>query len=252
MHRTTPLTSAFIAYTSGGARALVDTINDDVLMQEMKGTFMHGEARDRIESPQNYGFTSVVMPATKGANGMIKECAEAFMSFMGGNRSFPIATVMDDRRFRLKKLKPGDVAFYDHSQQQLHFNKDGAFLTGLTGKKVRFSLADANQQQQGAGATARAEPGDAQSTTGQQQGSQAKGQEARYDKAGKDSKQYVEINPEVTEYVNKKQKLMLQDKDVGVHVQDGKVYLGGDPGKHKFAKVITTDGPSVNVYARID
>ena len=141
MHRQTPLTAGFVGYTSGGCRALVDAISDNPLMQEMKGTFMQGEARDKIESPQNYGFTSVVKEATKGKDGMIQECAEAFISFLGGNRTIPIATVMDDRRFRLKELKPGDVAIFDHLQHQFHFNKDGVFLTGRTDKKVKFQLA---------------------------------------------------------------------------------------------------------------
>ena len=49
MHRQTPLTAGFVGYTSGGARALVDEINDKPMMQEMKGSIMYGETREKIE-----------------------------------------------------------------------------------------------------------------------------------------------------------------------------------------------------------
>jgi len=205
MHRQNPLQQGFVGYTSGGARALVDEISDNPLMQEMKGSFMGGENRQKVESPQNYGFTSVVMPATKGKNGVIEQCAEAYLSFLGGNRSFPVATVMDDRRFRLKELKPGDVAFFDHQQQQFHFNKDGAFLTGLDNKKIRIALHKVEQQQQSGGAAAKdgvsalaAEGGgdsSGSSSSSGSGGSQKKtGQKQRYEKAEKESKRFLDLN----------------------------------------------------------
>jgi len=113
MHRQNPLQQAFVGYTSGGARALVEGVTDTKMMQEMKGSFMMGEAREKIESPQNYGFSSVVLAATKDAKGMIEQCAEAYISFLGGSRSFPVAAIMEDRRFRPMGLKPGENAQYD-------------------------------------------------------------------------------------------------------------------------------------------
>jgi len=205
MHRQSPLTIGFVGYTSGGARALVDKVMDNPMMQEMKGTFMHGEARDKIESPQNYGFTSVVREATKGKDGMIDECAEAFLSFLGGNRSFPIATVMDDRRFRLKELKPGDVAIFDWMQHQFHFNKDGVFLTGRTDKKIKIQLAEPpqDQQQDGAGgksaATTAAEGSTGSSDSSSSGGGKKKGQKQRYEKQGK---QYLEMTKDTTNLVH--------------------------------------------------
>jgi phage gp45-like len=206
MHRQTPLTAGFVGYTSGGARALVDKISDNPLMQEMKGTFMQGEARDKIESPQNYGFTSVVKEATKGKDGMIEQCAEAFLSFLGGNRSFPIATVMDDRRYRLKELKPGDVAIFDWLQHQLHFNKDGVFLTGRTDKKMKFQLAPPPQQQQSSSsgsakvAATAADSGGSDSSSSQSGGQQKpQGQKQRYETQGQ---QYLEMTKDTTNLVH--------------------------------------------------
>jgi phage gp45-like len=148
MYRQTPLSAGFVGYTGGGARALVDTVNDDTMMQEMKGSFMQGEAREKVESPQNYGFTSVVRPATKGKDGQIEKCAEAFMSFLGGNRSHAVCTMMDDRRYRPMGLKPGENAQYDDLGQMTLMRRNGLYL--LTNNNAE----DQQQQQSGDGATA--------------------------------------------------------------------------------------------------
>src|SRR6516225_3990705 len=123
MHRATPLNIAFRSYTAGGSRSLVHSADDGKLMQEMTGGIMSGESRQRIESPQNYGFSSVVTDSD-GQKG-----AETFISFLGGGRSVPIATVMDDRRHRLKDLQKGDTAVFRQKddKQQFHLTQDGGF-----------------------------------------------------------------------------------------------------------------------------
>ncbi len=144
MHRATPLNTAFVSYVSGGARTLIDTVDDGKMMQEMAGTMMFGEARDKVEAPQNYGFTSVVRPATKDKNGKIQASAEGFMSFMGGNRSFPVCSIMDDRRYRPYGLKPGENAQYDDLGQMTLLRRTGLFL---------LSNDNAEDGQQSGGAT---------------------------------------------------------------------------------------------------
>jgi hypothetical protein len=140
MHRTTPLMTAFRAFSAGGARSIVDKIDDGTLMQEMAGNFMKGETRDKVEAPQNYGFSSVVQAATKGKDGQIGECAEAIINFIGGNRSHPVATMMDDRRFRPLGLKPGENSQYDDIGQMTLMRRTGLFLLSLDGP-------DTSQQQ---------------------------------------------------------------------------------------------------------
>ena len=144
MHRATPLNSSFRGYSSGGARSVVDKVDDDKMMQEMNGNFMKGETRDRVESPQNYGFTSVVLPAKKGKDGQIEESAEAFIGFQGGNRSFPVAYVMDDRRHRPYGLKPGENAQYDDIGQMTLMRRNGTYVLSLDSE-------DESQQQQSGG-----------------------------------------------------------------------------------------------------
>jgi phage gp45-like len=65
MHRTTPIDAAFRGYTSGGARSVVEKVDDAQLMQEVKAHFMNRECREHIESPQNYGFTSYTTDSDK-------------------------------------------------------------------------------------------------------------------------------------------------------------------------------------------
>ena len=81
------------------------------------------------------------MPATKGKDGKIEECAEAYLSFLGGNRSFPVATVMDDRRYRLKELKPGENAQYDDVGQMTLMRR------GFLAKACRMTAKTAGARQ---------------------------------------------------------------------------------------------------------
>jgi phage gp45-like len=201
MHRQSPLTAGYVGYTGGGVRALVDEISDNPMMQEMKGSFMVGETRDKIESPQNYGFTSVCMPATKGKDGKIDECAEAYINFLGGNRSFPVAAVMEDRRYRLKELEKGDVAMFDHHQHQMHLNKDGIFITGRTDKKMKFQLFDPPQEEQSSssGKSATTTATDDSSDSSSSGSNRKKGQTKRYDKSGK---QFIEMTKDKTTHAH--------------------------------------------------
>ena len=109
---------------------------------------MKGEVRKDVEAPQNYGFTSVVADASKGKDGQIEQCAEGFMSYMGGNRAFPVCASMDDRRHRLKELAKdaakGATAVFGQKEwgQQYLNTKDGQFITGNKEKKNRMQLVE--------------------------------------------------------------------------------------------------------------
>jgi len=195
MHRATPLNVAFRAYSAGGARTAITSIDDTKLMQQTGANFMKGESRKNIESPQNYGFTSVNMPPDTAGS------AESIVSFIGGSRSLPIMGPTDDRRYRLYSLKPGDVGVFDHLQHQLHFNSDGIFITGRTDKKMKFQLADPPQQggQQGGAAPSQRDTAGGSSSSSSSGDQQTKGQKQRYDKP---TKQYLEINKDTTNLVH--------------------------------------------------
>lgn len=144
VHRTNASQSAGMAHSGGGSRCLIDECDDGKLMQEMKGTMMKGESAKGVEAPQNYGFTSLVMPADKGKDGQIEGSAEGFMSYMGGNRSFPVCGIMDDRRHRVKGMEKGDSAMYRTRDdgQQFHLSDKGNYMTCRNDRVQRMALID--------------------------------------------------------------------------------------------------------------
>lgn len=158
MHRATPLGTSFRAYVSGGARAAIHDVEDKFGMQTSKANFMKNETRENIESPQNYGFTSVCADGDKDKDGQLSDGPEAAVSFMGGNRSFPMMGAMDDRRHRLlnlaKDAAKGATAMFGLREwgQQFLNTEDGMHMTGNKEKKIRIQLVEnknKKQQQQG-------------------------------------------------------------------------------------------------------
>jgi phage gp45-like len=279
MHNATPAHTSFRSYYSGGSRSVIHEADDSKFMQEMKGNFMKGESRGGVESPQNYGFTSVVHDADKGQDGSVSDGAEGFVQFMGGNRSFPVCPVMDDRRHRLWGMEKGDTAMYRGKDdgQQFHMTTDGGFWSAQTEKTVRMQLVDKQQNQQqgggsggssGGGASALAgegggggtDPsggGGSGSSTGKgdgtsQSGKQQKGQKPIYKQGVDKSYRYVDVTKDATRLSGKESHLMLEDKDSYVHCKEKKTYLGGNADKHKFARVLTEAGVAQNVYGKID
>jgi hypothetical protein len=234
MHRATPLSSSFRAFVAGGARSVVTSINDMTQMQEMGGRFMAGEMRKALEAPQNYGFTSVVHKAEEFA-GKIMGSAETFMQFMGGNRSFPVAQNMDDRRHRLTNLKDGDTAMFRGrgDMQQFHMTQDGGFWSGPRDKTLRMQLVDKDSSS---------------NSTVKSDGSQGqRGQQAVY-QDGQKSYRFVDVTKDAARMSGDAVHLMLQDGQKYVEVNNSKnVKLGG---QGSLAQVITKKGPSKNVFAR--
>ena len=74
------------------------------------------EVRDDLEHVEPYGFTSEPLD---------DEQPEAFAAFFGGDRSHGIVFCIADRRYRLTKLKAGEVALYDDQGQKVHLTRDG-------------------------------------------------------------------------------------------------------------------------------
>jgi hypothetical protein len=128
---------------------MVGQVDDSQFMQEMAGSMMKNEARSAIEAAQNYGFTSVAKSAIMNKLGSMVAGAETFMSFMGGNRSFPAAGNMDDRRNRLMNLKEGDSGMFSTqgAKQQFHMAaEDGMFGTAPQDKTMRLAMIDENSE----------------------------------------------------------------------------------------------------------
>lgn len=62
----------------------------------------------------------------------------------------------------------------------------------------------------------------------------------------------IDVKDQTVEMRQGSLKITVTDNDAFIEVgADKKVYLGGNPDDHTFAKVQTQSGPSLNVYARI-
>jgi phage baseplate assembly protein V len=93
-------------------RAVVTAIDDDQGIQRLQLSILKGEIKDKISRFQNYGFTSNPHPG-----------AQAVAVFNGGNRNNGVVICVDDQRFRLKSLKPGEVAIYSDEGDSIVFHR---------------------------------------------------------------------------------------------------------------------------------
>lgn len=93
-------------------RAVLRAVNDDAKLQALKIELLADEVKDGTERFQEYGFTSHP-----------HDGAEAVTVFMGGNRDHGLVIAVDDRRYRLKSLKQGEVALYTDEGQRLHLRR---------------------------------------------------------------------------------------------------------------------------------
>ena len=304
MHRATPNNSSHRAYSGGGSRATVDSVDDNKLMQESQSNMLAGESRGGIELAQNYGFTSHNMPKDDSGS------SESFVDYCGGNRGFPRSGPIDDRRHRLRGLSPGDSAMNrtKDDDMQVHLASDGMYHSAP--QMVRCQLvpsgsgkanppqdqAQAPQAKQnlyakqgphiearlwaglepelqerlqvildrlarrrgGPSATPFAESGGAGSgggtgANGGGQGNKPTGQKA-VNGAGADSADFMHVKKGEAR-LSSKDKVRLStskdDDDVLHEAGGGKDYVGGTPAKHKFSKILTLAGPSVNGYGKI-
>lgn len=266
MHRATPLNTSLRTYSSGGARSVVDSVDDTQFMQEMTGGIHKNESRKAVEAPQNYGFTSVVFDAEKDGNNKIG--AEVIQGFMGGNRSYPVAGAMDDRRHRLFKLEKGDTAMFRGRGdfQQFHMTDNGGFWTAPQNKTVRMQLLQKDSEsnatvgsqggsqsggQPSAGLLAADGGGASSGSQSGQQGQKKRGQEAVY-KDGQKSPMFVEVTKDKTRMGGSTCHMVLDDGKTYVHCHSNKnVYLGAEAGKGSFSLLATLDGPCVNSLGKI-
>lgn len=94
------------------SRGVVKLIDDSLKMQKVQITLLGGEPA-WMERFQNYGFTAHPHPG-----------AEAVVGAVSGSRGHLVALAIDDRRFRLKSLKEGEVAMYDDLGNVIVFERD--------------------------------------------------------------------------------------------------------------------------------
>ncbi|ENV3745404.1 TPA: phage baseplate assembly protein [Enterobacter roggenkampii] len=110
-------------------RAVVKSINADSKCQTVDVELLAGQGKAGIEHLEPYGFTS-----------RAKSGAEAVVLFPDGDRSHAVVVSISDRRYRIKGLKTGEVAFYDDQGQTVTLTRNGIVIDG-GGKVITFKNA---------------------------------------------------------------------------------------------------------------
>jgi len=95
-------------------RVVVDIVDDTLGIQTIQASALAGEVIDH-ERFQNFGFTS----------NPVSQSAEGIAVYVGGNREHGVIIALDDRKFRLKGLTPGQVAMYDLAGTKVLLKADG-------------------------------------------------------------------------------------------------------------------------------
>lgn len=98
-------------------RAVISAVADGQQAQALQIELLADEVQDGVERFQGYGYTSHPHPG-----------AEAVVAFVGGTRSHGIVIQVEDRRYRLKNLAPGEVALFDDLGQVIHLKRDGIHI----------------------------------------------------------------------------------------------------------------------------
>lgn len=110
-------------------RAVVQLVVDTAKLQTVQVQVRSGEVRDDVEHFQHYGFTSVPLPG-----------AEGVALAVGGSTGHLVVICIDDRRYRVVGLAPGEMAIYDDLGQKVHLTRAGMVVDGA-GLPITFQNA---------------------------------------------------------------------------------------------------------------
>lgn len=112
------------------SRAVVTLVDDSTAIQLVQLSLMQGEAKNRVERVQNYGFTSHPL----GEN-------ESVVVFVNGNKDHGLVIAVDDSRYRLKDLPEGGVAVYDNDGNYVKLTKQNGIEIEAPNEKVTIKAS---------------------------------------------------------------------------------------------------------------
>lgn len=102
------------------SKAVLKLIDDDKKCQQVQAQLYADELHDDVERFQEYGFSSVP-----------DKDAEAIAASMGGERSHMVIIATEDRRYRPKGQKRGEVVLYTlQNGVRILLKEDGNILLG--------------------------------------------------------------------------------------------------------------------------
>ena len=111
-------------------RGIVRICNDSEAMQTLQIGALSGEVLPDVEKLQPYGFSSVPHPG-----------AEVVFIAPGGLRENAVAIVADDRKFRFKGMKSGEVVLYTDEGDIIRFHR-GKRIEVMSGAQVDVTAPD--------------------------------------------------------------------------------------------------------------
>lgn len=109
-------------------RCVLGALNDSKGIQELQISALDDEELDRVERMQNYGFT-----------GNPHGGAEGVFVCVGGGRNHSLVIALDDKRYRLTALKPGEVAIYDDLKQKIVLTRTGIEVETTQAEGVKIT-----------------------------------------------------------------------------------------------------------------
>ncbi len=115
------------------ARAVVRMITDSGGRQTAQVEVTKGELISGMERMQNYGMSS--FPPAEGT--------DCLVAFLGGNREQGTIIVAENRKFRIKGLKSGEVAIFDDLGNVVHLQRDQVLVKAVTKAKVVAPVIEA-------------------------------------------------------------------------------------------------------------
>jgi len=99
------------------ARGIVSMVDDERKLQETQIRLLDSELVEKAERVQQYGFSS--HPQNE---------AECFVVFAGAGREHPLVFSVDDRRYRVKATKQGEVVIYTDEGDSIHLKRDNTIV----------------------------------------------------------------------------------------------------------------------------
>lgn len=112
------------------SRGVLSLVNDGLKLQEVQVSLLGGEPA-WAERFQQYGYTSHPLPG-----------AEAVVVSVSGARAHLVALSVDDRRYRPKGLKAGEVCLYTDEGDEIRF-KRGRVISVIAGSKLEVTAPEA-------------------------------------------------------------------------------------------------------------
>lgn len=103
-------------------RGTVTASHGEQMLRSLQVLLQAYETRDNLEHLEPYGFTS---------EPHCDENTDAIVAFLDDSRALGIVINVADRRYRITKMKTGEVAIYDDKKRHIYLKRDCIDIDGV-------------------------------------------------------------------------------------------------------------------------